>query len=275
MAELMPITSPCMSKAGPPELPGLIGASSCRKWSNGPSPISRPSAETMPSVKELPSANGLPAASTQSPTWILAELPHCATGSFLVIVDFHDRDVREIVRRDDPAGETLAIVERDDDARRPLHDMVIGDDHAVISDDEAGARGLGDLLGGVGKPRARRRPRARDSARRLGHRDPHHHWRHRPHQRRQRGRSADEQAELRMRRRRANHHGQPHPQQAVFRETLHGLCAMPPRSAPCKPSAWRQHRRRQICRQALKTLARLTKSEGVAPSVEPGTTASA
>ena len=42
MAVLTPITWPSMLKIGPPELPGLIGASSCRKLSNGPAPRSRP-----------------------------------------------------------------------------------------------------------------------------------------------------------------------------------------------------------------------------------------
>ena len=54
IAEFMPITCAAMLNAGPPELPGLIGASSCRKWSNGPSPISLPSAEMIPSVNEFP-----------------------------------------------------------------------------------------------------------------------------------------------------------------------------------------------------------------------------
>ena len=50
ITELTPITWPSMLNTGPPELPGLIGASSCRKLSNGPEPRSRPSAEMMPTV---------------------------------------------------------------------------------------------------------------------------------------------------------------------------------------------------------------------------------
>ncbi len=42
IAVLIAITWPSMLKIGPPELPGLIGASSCRKLSNGPAPRSRP-----------------------------------------------------------------------------------------------------------------------------------------------------------------------------------------------------------------------------------------
>jgi hypothetical protein len=68
MAVLSAMTWPDMLKLGPPELPGLIGASSWKKSSNGPAPMSRPRAETMPAVTEPPRPNGLPAASTQSPT---------------------------------------------------------------------------------------------------------------------------------------------------------------------------------------------------------------
>ena len=68
IAVFMPITWPLTLNTGPPELPGLIGASICMKSSNGPSPISRPRAETMPAVTEPPRPNGLPAATTQSPT---------------------------------------------------------------------------------------------------------------------------------------------------------------------------------------------------------------
>ncbi len=81
MAVLTPTTWPSMLKIGPPELPGLIGASSCRKLSNGPAPRSRPRAETMPAVTEPPRPNGLPAASTQSPTSTWRESPNATAGS--------------------------------------------------------------------------------------------------------------------------------------------------------------------------------------------------
>ena len=81
MAVLIAITWPSMLKIGPPELPGLIGASSCRKLSNGPEPRSRPRAEMMPAVTEPPRPNGLPAASTQSPTSTWRESPNGTAGS--------------------------------------------------------------------------------------------------------------------------------------------------------------------------------------------------
>ena len=81
IAVVMPTTCPAMSNAGPPELPGLIGASSWRKRSNGPPPRLRPSAETMPAVTDPPRPNGLPAASIQSPTRTLRESPQVMAGS--------------------------------------------------------------------------------------------------------------------------------------------------------------------------------------------------
>jgi hypothetical protein len=71
----MPITCPDMLKVGPPELPRLIGASSCRKSSNGPEWMSRPRADTMPAVTLPPSPNGLPTAMIQSPTLALSLSP--------------------------------------------------------------------------------------------------------------------------------------------------------------------------------------------------------
>ena len=76
MAVFTAITSPSRLKVGPPELPGLIGASICRKSSNGPAPMSRPRADTIPAVTELPSPNGLPAARIQSPTSTARLSPH-------------------------------------------------------------------------------------------------------------------------------------------------------------------------------------------------------
>ncbi len=67
IAVLTPTTSPCVSNAGPPELPLFTGASIWMKSSYGPLPMSRPRAETIPAVTVPPRPNGLPTASTQSP----------------------------------------------------------------------------------------------------------------------------------------------------------------------------------------------------------------
>ena len=75
--ELMPITRPVSSSSGPPELPGLIGAS---VWmtSSIEKPlgalIERPMPETMPSVAVRSRPNGLPIAIAVSPTRDLARV---------------------------------------------------------------------------------------------------------------------------------------------------------------------------------------------------------
>ena len=65
---LIPTTSPFRLKSGPPELPGLIGASVWMKSSYGPAPMTRFLALTIPFVTVLLSPNGLPTATTHSPT---------------------------------------------------------------------------------------------------------------------------------------------------------------------------------------------------------------
>ena len=111
MAVLTPTTWPSMLKIGPPELPGLIGASSCRKLSNGPAPRSRPRAETMPAVTEPPRPNGLPAARTQSPTSTWRESPHATAGSGPVASHLDHRHVGQFVGADAPrAGSRVPSV---------------------------------------------------------------------------------------------------------------------------------------------------------------------
>ena len=50
MAVVMPTISPFMLNKGPPEFPGLIGASVWMKSSYGPAPMMRPLALTIPAV---------------------------------------------------------------------------------------------------------------------------------------------------------------------------------------------------------------------------------
>ncbi len=81
MAVLTPITSPSCVNSGPPELPWLMAASTCRNWSYGPAPISRPSAEMIPAVTVPPRPNGLPTATTHWPGRTWSELPSFSEGS--------------------------------------------------------------------------------------------------------------------------------------------------------------------------------------------------
>ena len=75
---LTPMTWPRAFRSGPPELPGLIGASVWMTWSIVKlfgAVIRRCSALTMPDVTVRSSPNGLPIATTGSPTRTLSELP--------------------------------------------------------------------------------------------------------------------------------------------------------------------------------------------------------
>ena len=78
IAVLIPTTSPCMFTSGPPELPGLIAASVCKKSSKGPWSSCRALALMMPAVTVAWRPNGEPTASTQSPTCIRSESPRRA-----------------------------------------------------------------------------------------------------------------------------------------------------------------------------------------------------
>ena len=81
MAELTPMTSPLMFTSGPPELPGLIGASVWRNDSYSLMPTSfRSVAEMMPVVTLWLSSNGEPTAMTSSPTFSLLLSPRGSGG---------------------------------------------------------------------------------------------------------------------------------------------------------------------------------------------------
>ena len=69
MAVFMPITLPCVSVSGPPELPGLMAASTWMKlsYSTSARPALRPTPETMPLDMLKRNSNGEPNAKTMSP----------------------------------------------------------------------------------------------------------------------------------------------------------------------------------------------------------------
>ena len=81
ICELTPMTRAVSSSSGPPELPGLIGASVWMTWSiEKPlgALIERPMPETMPSVAVRSRPNGLPMAIAVSPTWTWRESANCS-----------------------------------------------------------------------------------------------------------------------------------------------------------------------------------------------------
>ena len=87
-AALIPTTSPSTFINGPPELPGLMLASVCKKlkYPVGSRPFTssfvRPFAERMPAETVCERPNGLPTATTQSPTSIKSESPRGREGKF-------------------------------------------------------------------------------------------------------------------------------------------------------------------------------------------------
>ena len=87
MAVLMPMSRPSMSRSGPPELPGLIEASVCRKSKSRRSPAGklRCTAETTPVVTVWERPKGLPMAITVSPMRSSSERPMVAWGTFSLV----------------------------------------------------------------------------------------------------------------------------------------------------------------------------------------------
>ena len=185
-----------MLKIGPPELPGLIGASSCRKLSNGPAPRSRPRAETMPAVTEPPRPNGLPAASTQSPTSTWRESPHVDGGQRAGRLHLDQRHVGQFVGADHLGGQPRAVGQRDHDLVGVTDHVVVGHDQAGRVDDEARA-GAHRLLLSIAEAAAELAAERRVAQFRrqfaqhlaagdgLGHRDVHHRRQHALDQRRE------------------------------------------------------------------------------------------
>src|SRR5258708_12674975 len=78
----MPTTSPRALNSGPPELPGLMATSVCRKGTKESSGRVRPLALTTPAVTLLSKPKGEPMASTQSPTRRSAVFPSETVGRF-------------------------------------------------------------------------------------------------------------------------------------------------------------------------------------------------
>ena len=134
-----------MLTSGPPELPGLIGASVWRNDSYSLiSTLFRSVAEMMPVVTLWLSSNGEPTAITSSPTLQLAAV---APGQRRIarVVDLDDGDVGLGVGADDRGDRLGAVVERHGDLLRAFDDVVVRQDVAAVVVDEprAGPAGRG------------------------------------------------------------------------------------------------------------------------------------
>ena len=137
MAVLMPITSPCMLNSGPPELPGLIGASVWMKSSKGPAPMSRPRAETMPAVTDAAQAEGIARRQHPLPDPHVAGRAERHGRQRRARRDPQQREVGQVIRADHPRDVVGAVLRGDRHARGVADDMAVGDDDAGRFDDEA------------------------------------------------------------------------------------------------------------------------------------------
>ena len=167
ICELIPITRPSASSSGPPELPGLIGASvwiALEIVNPFGALIWRWTAETIPAVAVRSRPNGLPIATTGSPTLTpgrgaeLERLQLVGAG-----VDLEHGDVGGRVRAEDLGVEGLAVLaaDADGDVVGAGDDVGVGEDVAVVVDDEAGAGGGAALRLAEGVERRGLRPSAR------------------------------------------------------------------------------------------------------------------
>ena len=135
----MPITSPDMLTSGPPELPGLMAASVCRKSSNGPWPIERPLALMMPAVTVCWRPNGEPMASTQSPTFSLSESPERGGGVGSAALEPEHGEIRPPVDARPPWLCTSCRRPSRLDLAGPLDHVGVGEHGAGRIDDHARA----------------------------------------------------------------------------------------------------------------------------------------
>ncbi len=149
MAVAMPTISPCMLTSGPPELPGLMAASVCKKSSKGPWPIWRAFALMMPAVTVAWSPKGEPTAITQSPTWTLSESPSRAKGN--LPLPSSRRSTARSVFLSMPTTFALCLLPSSvmtSISRGPLHDVGVGEgDAGGVHDDARAQAALGDPLG--------------------------------------------------------------------------------------------------------------------------------
>ena len=146
ICEFTPITCPAALSSGPPELPGLIGASvwiteSIEKPLGAR--ISRPTPETMPSVAVRSRPKGLPIAIAVSPTRTereSARLQRLDPARDVAGVDLHEREIARRVGAAHLAVDGLAVgSELDLDAVAVADHVGVRDDPAVAGDQEAGA----------------------------------------------------------------------------------------------------------------------------------------
>ena len=96
----------------------------------------------MPAVTVLLRPNGLPIATTQSPTREVVGVAELAPSAARLRIDLQHREVGLRVASHDLGVELAAVVQRDGDLLGVLHHVVVGEDDAVLADDEARPRAV-------------------------------------------------------------------------------------------------------------------------------------
>src|SRR5262249_22509652 len=136
IAVLTPRTRPSASTSGPPELAAPMAASVWMKSSDGPAPSSRPFPLTIPALAILDGPDGLPRATAHPPARLEEtgvtdlERREATPGR-----DTQERDIGAIVAPDHLCVELL-VVETHPEMSRTGHHMLVGQDLAVVRDDE-------------------------------------------------------------------------------------------------------------------------------------------
>ena len=135
----MPTTSPRRLNSGPPELPGLTATSVWMKGTKVSSGSERPLALTMPAVIVFSKPNGEPIAATHSPTLSFAELPSFTVGRPVASILSSATSVRSVGADHLGLELALASVRLDGDFVGARDHVRVGEDVAVLADDEARA----------------------------------------------------------------------------------------------------------------------------------------
>ena len=140
--EFTPITWPAASSSGPPELPGLIGASvwiTESIWKPSGAWMCRPVPDTIPAVAVCGRPNGEPIATASWPVRTVSESASSSAVRPDSPVDPHDREVGRAVDAAHRPGRRAVVGELDLDAVAVPDDVRVGDDRPVGVDDEPGA----------------------------------------------------------------------------------------------------------------------------------------
>ena len=145
IAVLMPITWPSRLTSGPPELPGLIEASVCRKSVNetrpSPPPDGAAARREHAGGHRVGEAERVADRDHRLAHHQVARAPERRRGEPLAGYLEH-REVGVAIGAQNLRFELAAVAHGDEDPRRPFDDVIVGDDETGAVDDQARAQRL-------------------------------------------------------------------------------------------------------------------------------------